>query len=793
MKKCLFTLLFVTLSWVTFAQTQNIRGRIIDQQSQYPLIGASVYIPDSEPLIGGSTDAEGYFVLQNVPVGRVALKITYLGYKEQYLPNVLVTSGKEVVLNVSLEEQIIKTDEVVITAEKDKTQLNNEFATISSRGFSVEETARYAGSRNDPARMASNFAGVSGANDARNDIIIRGNSPSGLLWRFEGIDIPTPNHFGTLGTTGGPVGMLNNNVLANSDFMTGAFPAEYGNANAGVFDLQMRKGNGNKREHLFQIGFGGVEAGAEGPFSKKSSASYLINYRYSTLGVFNALGIPIGTGDAVPQYQDISMKIDIPTQKAGKFTLFGLGGISSIQLHGSKQENPEEDVYGDIYSDQDFKSGTGVGGLKHTYFFNEKTYSEFTFAASGFYSDFKNDSLTRADDENRTILDRTFNRRQVFKQWKYSFHEQINKKFNAKNNLRIGLMADIMNVNLTDSSLVYPTPNDFQIERNHKGSATLLQAYTSWQHRFNDKLTLNTGLHYQYFLLNNTSTIEPRAGLKYNINNTQSLNVGFGMHSQLQPLQTYYQDTELESGTRIRTNKDLDFTKSMHFVVGYDNAFSDNMRFKVEAYYQNITNAPVERRSSSFSMLNNGADFGFPEVDSLVNDGTGYNYGLELTLEKFYSRGYYFLFTTSLFDSKYKGSDEVERHTAFNGNYVVNFLLGKEFKVRSKNAFFIDTKFTIAGGRRITPVNLSASIDKGYEVRYDEQAFTDQLAAYLRWDVKVGYRINGKKVLQEFFVDVQNVTNQDNVLRRQFDVYKSQVKDVYQLGLFPVVQYKLQF
>lgn len=142
-------------------------------------------------------------------------------------------------------------------------------ATVSARSFTVEETSRYAGSLNDPSRMAANYAGVSSTSDARNDIIIRGNSPLGVLWRLNGMEIPNPNHFGSLGTTGGPVSILNNNLLDKSDFLTGAFPAEYGNALAGVFDLQMRSGNNEKTEFLGQVGFNGFELGAEGPIGKK--------------------------------------------------------------------------------------------------------------------------------------------------------------------------------------------------------------------------------------------------------------------------------------------------------------------------------------------------------------------------------------------------------------------------------------------------------------------------------------------------------------------------------------------
>ncbi len=788
----LTTISILMLGWAgLYAQNQTVRGRIVDQQSQYPLIGASVYIPDTDPLIGATTDTEGYYELKNVPLGRITLKITYTGYQEQVIPNVLVTSGKEVMLNVSLEEQIFAGEEIVIRADADKTQLNNELATVSARGFTIEETSRYAGSRNDPARMATNFAGVSGANDARNDIIIRGNSPTGLLWRLEGIDIPSPNHFGTLGSTGGPVGMLNNNVLANSDFFTGAFPAEYGNANAGVFDLQMRNGNNSKREYLFQIGFAGVEAGIEGPFSKKSKASYLVNYRYSTLAVFNALGIPFGTGEAVPQFQDLSFKINIPTEKAGRFTLFGLGGISNIDLFGSEEDAPDpEDAFGDINNDLAFESGAGVIGLSHTYYYNPTLYSEVRLAVSGNYERGENDSLSRNDDGN--VIDRVFESANEFRQTRYSLHAQLNKKFNARNSLRVGFMSDLFQISLVDSSLLHET-GDFRINQDFDGSSTLLRAYAQWQHRFNEQLTLNTGVHYQNFLLNDAQSIEPRLGLKYAFRPNQSINFGFGLHSQLQPLQTYFQLTRTADGNQVRTNEDLDFTRSIHYVLGYDRRLGNDLRLKVETYYQKIYDAPVEQRPTSFSLLNTGADFIIDDEDSLVNQGTGYNYGLELTLEKFYSNNYYFLVTGSVFNSRYEGSDGIERNTAFNGNYVANALFGKEFKIRGKNALFFDTKITVAGGRRYTPIDLEASIERGFQVDTDERAFDEQFQDYFRWDLKVGYRINAKRMTHEFFVDIQNVTNRENALARSFNRTTETINNVNQLGLFPVIQYKLQF
>lgn len=783
-------LLLMCLSLTTqlWAQTQTIRGRVLDKQSKFPLIGANIVILGTDPLVGGATDVDGYFVIKEVPLGRHNIRVSYLGYKEQTLPNVVVNAGKQTVLNLSLEESVAASEEIVITAEKDKTRTNNEMALLSARSFTIEETSRYAGSRNDPSRMAQNFAGVSGANDSRNDIVIRGNSPTGLLWRLDGIDIPNPSHFGSMGTTGGPVSMLNYNTLANSDFLTGAFPAEYGNGVSGVFDLQMRTGNNSKREYMAQIGFNGVELGAEGPFSKNSKATYLVNYRYSTLAVFDALGIEFGTGTAIPNYQDLSFKIDVPTKNAGRFSVFGVGGFSNIDLLASKTEFDPDDLFTQSSDDIRQKTSMGVVGLTHLYFFNKSTFSQLSLAVSHATEGLSLDSVYR-NPATKALEQIIYRGALDFGQTKYTLREQINKKLNARNNLNVGVIMDWYQMTMVDSFLV-DNGSRFRKLRDFNGGSGLLRGYVQWQHRFNDQLTLNAGVHYQQFLLNNTNAIEPRLGLKYSFTPTQSISVGAGMHSQLQPLQVYFQEQE---GTGIRTNENLEFTKSNHLVVAYDNSLAPNLRLKVEGYYQQLNNIPVDATLPQFSLANAGANFGIPVRDNMTNDGTGENYGVEITLEKFYSKGYYFLLTGSVFESKYKGYDKLERNTAFNGNFVSNGLFGKEWKVGARNTLALDLKATYAGGRRVTPIDLEASRLQGREIRIDEQAYEQKLDDYFRLDFKLGFKMNGKRVTQEWFIDIQNITNRQNVFTQSYSNIVQDIQTTYQLGLFPMIQWRILF
>jgi hypothetical protein len=781
-------IVFLFSCFVFNAQTlkQTVRGVVIDKQTQSPLPGAVVAVLNTNPIKAVITDENGKFRLDSITLGRWAIKISLISYKEKS-QTVILSSGKETVLNIELEENAVQANEVTIVAEQDKTKTNNKMSTVSSRVFSAEDASRYAGSRNDPARMAANFAGVSGANDSRNDIIIRGNSPLGILWRLNGLDIPNPNHFGSLGSTGGPISILNNNTLDNSDFMTGAFPADYGNATAGVFDLKMRSGNNEKYEFLTQIGFNGFELGAEGPFSKKKKAgSFLINYRYSTLSAFKYLGLDFGTGDAVPQYQDLTFKADFPTKKLGKFSVWGIGGLSYVELLSS-QQSKKNNLYGYSGRDTYFKANVGAAGISHTYLLNSSSYTKFNIGTSGQINFIQADRI----DTNTNPYTINPEYRNNSSTVKYSANFTYNKKFNSRNFINVGAYYDLFYTTFIDSTNNFDSLG-FITLRDYKGETSLGRVFFQWQHKFNDKLTLNTGVSYQYFLLNSAQAPEPRLGLKYSINSKQTLSFGAGMHSQVQPLYLYFATSKTTQGN-IETNRNLDFTRAIHGILAYDVNIANNVRIKTEFYYQYMYGVPVRSRKDYFSAINLGADFNSPNVDSLVSNGTGENYGVELTIEKFYNKGYYFLITGSVFQSKYVGSDKVYRNTAFNGNYVFNALGGKEFKIKEKHIIGLDVKFTYAGGKRYVPIDLAASIAYGDEVRDGTKAYEKQYSEYFRMDVKPSYKLNTKRFTHEVSVDIQNITQHDNVFQQIYDLNTQTIKTDYQLKFFIIPQYKLTF
>lgn len=766
-----------------FAQglTQNIRGIIIDRESEMPLIGATIQIVDSDPLIGNSTNLEGEFVLKDVPVGRHTLKVNFLGYEQLMLPNVLVGSAKEVILNLRMQESFVQMKEVVVTAKNPKERPNNEMATVSSRSFSTDETSRFAASVDDPARMALSFAGVNTTNDISNEIVVRGNSPLGLLWRMNGIEIPSPNHFTEAGASGGGISALSINMLDNSDFFTGAFPAEYGNATSGVFDVKLRNGNNQKSEYAFQLGVLGTDVALEGPFKKGYNGSYLINYRYSTLSVLTGLGIIDTEGDD-NIFQDLSFQFNLPTKKSGIFKVFGLIGISSsigIENRDSVKARPFEEFY-----DDDFKSNVGILGLSHKYFINDKSFIQTTFAGSRQEIGYTQELI------NNLTLNKTLSYQDEFVNDAFRLSSYFNKKYNSRNTVRAGFILSELRYDL------FGLGNDddevFRKFLEDDGRANTVQTYAQWKHRLDKNWTLNSGLHFFHFGLNSSSSIEPRLGLSYKINEVQELSFGFGMHSKIAPLSLYAATTIDENGFESQGNKDLGLTKALHYIIGYDRQLSEQVHFKMEAYYQQLFNVYAVDDENSFSSVNATTAY---NTRILSDQATAYNIGTEVTLEKFFSKNFYYLFTASIFDSKYKMPDGREFDTRFNAGYIFTLLGGKEYKVgeNKKNLIGVNLKVLWSGGNRYRPIDIQASTFADETVRINTTGFSEIAPDYYRLDATFNYRINNEKVAHIISLQMQNATNRLNVFSYYYDSDENRVLPENQFGIIPVLKYRLEF
>jgi hypothetical protein len=759
--------------------TQTVRGTIVDQDSNTPLIGATIIVSGSNPMIGSVTDIDGNFRLERVPIGRIALKITFMGYEERTIPNLLVGSAKEEVLNITLTESVQHLEAITIDANATKGEVLNEMAITSAHTFSVEETQRYAGSFDDPARMVVAFAGVNGNAEGNNDIIVRGNSPKGILWRLEGIAIPNPNHFAGEGSTGGPINALSSKMLSNSDFFTGAFAPEYGDVTSGVFDMKLKTGNNEQREYTAAISTLGIDVTAEGPFRTGSRASYLANYRYSALDLLDKAGVVDFGG--VPRYQDLSFKIQLPVNSKHHFSLFGLGGISGIDTEDTDEED-ENMIVGKFNG----RNKLGVMGLTHTFQMNENMFLKTSLAGTGTENSYHY-AIPNTENNFYPIEKGEITKSSLIASTTFNF------KLNAKHKIESGLIFTRHHFNINANDYNFET-DVLENNVNENGNAETVQAFASWKFRLNEEVTLISGLHYLQFALNDNFSIEPRMAVRWDFSETQSFNAGFGIHSRLEPISLYLTKQYNDDGTYTLGNKDLEITKASHFVVGYSNRLTQNTNLKVEAYYQHLFDVPVENDpASTFSILNRSE--GFTDVQ-LVNNGTGKNYGVELTLERYFHNGLYYMGTLSLFRSLYTANDGIERASTFDNNYVTNFIGGKEFKVGNpaKNkVLFVNTKLALIGGKRYSPIDLEASRELGSEVRDDANPFSTKGADIFRTDFSVGLRRNRKHTTTEWKFDIQNILNNSTVVGEEYihasqSIYKSR-----QLGMLPTISYKVSF
>jgi hypothetical protein len=773
-----FVLMFIfTNAFSQHEFSQTVRGNIRDADTKSPLTGASIIVDGLQPTKGTTADFDGNFRLEGVPVGRHNFRVSFIGYEPYILSEILVGSGKEVVLNIELKESSQTLNDVVVRANTNKDKPVNTMATLSARTFSVEETSRYAGGLDDPARLASAFAGVTTTQTTNNAIIIRGNSPRGVLWRVEGVDVPAAFHFPNVDFVGGGgYTVLSNQMLRNSDFFTGAFPAEYGNAVSGVFDIKMRSGNAEKREFTTGIGTSGVDFSAEGPFVKGKKATYLFNYRYSTLALLGKLtDFP-----NLPTFQDLTFKFDFPTNNYGTFSLWAMGADDTNKKEADADTLNWKTDYD--RTGQDYFNRFGAIGLSHRISLGSKTFIHTTLSADGM--------RYGMDKEEYTFDSRLLPTDHIKStEGKYTLRSTMNHKFSQRVSSRSGITLNRLYFDNRLDKAFRNMPEEMITFVNNSGTALSAQAFTQFKIDLLQNLSTNIGFQSMYLDVNNKATFEPRAGLSWNATSNDELSFAYGLHAQMEELRTYFSQVNM-NGQIEMPNKGLGFLKSHHFVLGYSRKVSDVVRLKIEPYYQVLQDIPVYA-NSSFSIINITSNWAINR--ELQNTGTGKNYGIDFTLERFLKDGYYYLFTASVFDSKYTGGDGKEYNTAFNRGNVVNLLAGKEWMIKNKNILGVSAKVTYMGGLRYTPALYEESLAAQLYKPDNSKAYENQFPSSTGVDLSLTYKVNKNKYTGTWYFMIKNALMQPDSGDPYSDIItKAGISDTMRMP-FPHVGYKIEF
>ncbi|MFC3813312.1 TonB-dependent receptor [Lacihabitans lacunae] len=758
-------ILILILLTTGYVHSQTIKGRVIDLETKQSLPFANVQISGVNVTAASQADSSGYFKFNNLAIGRYDLRVSYVGYETYMQKSILLLSGKQQEIQVTMQSNYKELEELVIKSEKETLQ------DISSKKISVEQTSRYAATWGDPARMALSFAGVSTVNDQTNELVIRGNSPKGLLWLIDGVEVPNPNHFASDGASGGLISVLNVNTLKNSTFYTGAFPANYGNATSGVFDVRLREGNNQAFENSINVNILGLDFSTEGPISKRKKSSFLYNYRFSNTKLINTLGLSSVFQAATPKYQDMVFKLNFPS-KNNNYSLWG--------IYGNNTTNFTLESFLEI----DNRANFYASGFNWARYINKERFLETTLSFSGNENINNQKSIGERIDENR------------ISELKYNYlrlNTNFTQKIKSNTTLQLGGILSNLSYNLNgffDTSIKEINLIASDVSLKGRGNTIFYQNYVSLRYR-NSLFDLNVGLHNTNFFLNNSSTLEPRVRVKYKNGSKQSFDLAIGYHSRLEPLSIYlFKNNLLLNGNEV-SNKELKSPRALHFVLGYTYILANNWKLNSEVYYQKnmmigVVDTALVKGIENYTLINQTNSVNLLPLNSI---GIGKNYGWELSLEKSLRKGIYFLYTTSIFRSKYAlNSNDYYKSTRFDNRYVVNLLGGKEWQIK-KNIFSINLKNCLAGGIRVQP----STVVNNSVVQDSKNGYSEKLRDYQRTDIKFAYIINFSKVTAQFSMDINNVTNRKNPLLRVYNPVIKNFETINQLGLLPVLGFRLNF
>ncbi len=779
-------------------QAETLRGTVKDAITGEPLIGATVRIVELQNT-GAMTDADGNYRISLSQGGRYTVEASYLGYETGVMKEILISGAKEVVLDIDLHENSFELTEVVVRPRVNKEATVNPAVLTGGVMLSMEEASRFAGGANDPARLVMAFAGVSGEADG-SGLSVHGNAPERMQYRIEGVEVFTPNHFNDMWNAGyGLVSGLNSNVIGNSDFFTSTFNANYNNALSGVFDVKMRPGNNSKHENILQLGSVFEELTLEGPLSKKSNASYIVNYRYGFSSLVDKMGLIDTEGDHIT-FQDFSWKLNMPTKHAGTFSLFGLALFD-------KTHTDRLDLK-DIHSAYDASNNDGdmmqlLAGVSHKIYFDNKWTWHTTAAYNMQHINIDNKYYGLERDVNG-VLKSPLAFEEPETQYLFSKQKQnedrlllsteLSKQVTGKWLTQFGAEYSHRFFNLRYRSVdyLYADPSTMKTYTDMKDNTGLASAF--WQNllTLSDKFSMSLGLAANYFLLSKDFSAEPRASMKWQPYNGGTFSLGYGLHSMVEKLDAYFYRDE----NRQLVNKKLGLTKAHHMQFTYSHKFNDNLNLRMNLFYQYGFDTPVGTNGSNYCVTNRLYAY---TDEQLVSKGNTRNYGGDITLEHYMSHGFFGQTNFSLYKSEYRGEDKVWRNQLYDRGFMFKILGGKEWMI-GKNVLNVSAKYSIQGGLRYSPIDVEqmrTNVDAGFiddtPVYKQGEDFSKRFDPTGVVDLTVSYKINKKKVSHTIAFEGLNIFGAKAPLWQRFDLGTRDVR-IDKAGIsLPNIFYRLDF
>ena len=779
------SLILIFISSLAYTQSyQTVRGTVKETFTERAIEGVTVKLL-SEHLTYKETvcDANGNFTFTDVEIGFYDIQFTHVNYKSFIQPSIQVTVSKETVLNIVMDDSGKELNEVEVNFNKERGIPNNEMANSSVYSIDPNDARKIAGGLDDPIRVTGTLPGVTAATSfSANYVSIRGNSPRSLKYQMEGVELPNPTHFARIGGSGGTFTIFSMQLMDKSDFYTGAFSAEFGDALGGVFDVKFKKGNSKHHERTFQIGSLGAELGSEGPLSKKNNSSYVINYRYATVGL-GRIGNP-----SSPTYQDLSFNVDIPLAKSkGKLQFFAIAGTSD-RTRSALEDSSEWTESLDRTTLYLASTTATMGGVYKKYI---GTKSVFKATVVGSYSK-QSDNKDYVQDDF-SILNQKINE---YTSIPLTGALSFKHKFGLKHSNITGISYNTTGHDWRAEKYSFNQSKQIVL-MDGSGRSNLLKAYTQSKFSITDKFNILAGAHFLTYDVTNQQTIEPRLSLNYQLNTKHSVSLSSGLHSQIENYATYLYEETNTAGELIHPNKNLGLAKAIHYIVGYRGKVFTNHRLRVEAYFQQLYDVPVD--SFTFSTINLEE---LSDLRALNNSGTGQNYGIDIGFERYTDNGLYYIFNSSFWRSLYTAGDGIQRSSAYDNNYNLRFIIGKEYKLRASKtkkgidryrAFSWNGSLNVLGGQVYTPLDfLNSKLEQ--ETIYDESlAFTEKGETLLFLDFNFSYTINKKTRKSVWAIQIKNLLNNGNALYREYDTVRDAEVEIKSTSFFPNIYYRLEF
>jgi hypothetical protein len=738
-----------------------IVGSILDHETQQPVDGAVVTI--IELSLSAGTDADGKFEFRNIAYATYSLRVNSVGYITIVKTDVVVLSSRQSEVTIELIPVSYKTDTIDVV---DKYFIRQPDVTSSNFNLDFEEVRRAPGAVEDISRMVQSLPGVSPGNDQRNDLIVRGGSPSENLILADGIELPNINHYPSQGSTGGSISMINVKLVQDMNFSTGGFSARYGDKLSSIMDIRLREGSRERflsDINLSTAGFGGV---IEGPLFGNNS-SFLFSARKSYLNLIRG-AIRLS---AVPDYWDFNLKAVYDISKNNKLTFIGLGGIDKIKFEGEASEISDDNPYGNAVGDQwQYSAGITLKSLfRDGYILN--TLSNIN---SSYYFNLKelrtNDVLFDYDSD----------------EIEFGFKSELFYQMNRSNNIITG--GIIKHAALKNNFYFRADTSDFgdplpELRVNNNTDFFKAAAFAQYTLKlFKDVLILNAGIRLDHFsAITDKNVISPRFGASFKVTPVTTISFSGG---------TFFQSPEYLWLTTDPLNKELKYIKALQLIAGVEHLFTDELRVNVEAYYKKYNNYPVSYYIPTYILMNGGTENGPNFLGRAVSSGYGFTKGIDLSVhKKLTGNGIYGMINYSLLESRVTAEEGGEKPGSFDYRHNLTVIAGYQLS----NDWLIGIKYRYTSGRPYTPFDVERSVIANRGVldfsRFNEARYKD----YSRLDIRVDKRWNFKKVSIVSYIEMQNVLNTENVYQYFWNKYKNELGTIYQWAFLPVGGVSVQF